>query len=237
MAQPPGITAQSATPRKLWQDRHMRPTIPQAFAALPDAITTAIFVTAWVAPSRLGPEWVRNLMLTMIIEFFVVHASGLSGGIASTDLSRLKRTALWALLGAAYMIFIVLFAYAFDSTWPIFAFGWLLLGRFAHLWSHPVENSADSQRMVMLWVESGITYIFGAILTSQIPLPALGLSPDFVASMHLTGGGARVERPQSVLAFGAIYFAVQAWLKYGMAKPAGTPAASGNRRAVSARRA
>ena len=93
----------------------------------------------------------------------------------------------------------------------------------------------DSQRMVMLWVESGITYIFGAILSAEIALPALGMSPPFVASMHLSGSGAWVEHPQSVLAFGALYFAVQTWLKYGMARPAGTAAAPRVRR-VDARR-
>jgi len=204
--------------RRLWHDRHMRLSMPQAFAAVPDAITSATFATAWVAPALLGAEWVRNLMLTMLIEFLVIHASGMSGGIAAADVSHPRRSAMWFLLGAVYMLFVMLFSYIFGSIWPIFAFGWLLLSRFAHLLSKRVESGADARRMVTLWVESGITYIFGAILTAVIPLPEFGLTPDAVAALHLPGSGVWVEHPQSVLAFGTLYFAVQVRLKYVAAK-------------------
>jgi hypothetical protein len=34
--------------------------------------------------------------------------------------------------------------------------------------------------------------------------------------MHLSGSGEWIQRPQTVLAFGFVYFAVQAWVKYGL---------------------
>ena len=71
----------------------------------------------------------------------------------------------------------------------------------------------------MLWAASGFTYIIGAVLTALLPLPRLGISPEFVASMHLSGSGVWVEQPYTVLAFGAIYFAVQARVKYAIARP------------------
>jgi hypothetical protein len=192
----------------------MRASLPRLFAAVPDTITSAIFLTAWIEPSIPGAETVRNLMLTMLIEFIVVHSGAFYAAIVSNSESRIRNTLLLLGLAAFYMMFIAAFAFAFDSTWPIFAFGWLLLSRFSHLWTHPVQGSRDTERMMMLWGVSCAAYVLGAGATVMLPLPALGMTPDFVASMHLPGSGEWIERPQTVLAFGFLYFAVQAYAKY-----------------------
>jgi len=203
---------------RLWHTGGMRPSLPRLFAAAPDAITAAIFLTAWIAPTLLGPETVKNLMLTMLIEFIVVHSSVFYAGISAVeDIARVKRMLMLLGLAAFYMMFVVAFAFAFDSTWPIFAFGWLLLSRFAHLWTHPVPGSRETERMMLTWGASCATYVLGALATVVLPLPALGVTPDFVTSMHLSGSGEWIERPQTVLAFGFLYFAVQARVKYALA--------------------
>src|SRR6185312_13989842 len=105
-----------------------RLSLPRLFAAAPDTITAGVYLTAWVAPSIGGPETIKNLMLTMLIEFIVVHSSGFYAGIAALDgIGVYKRLAMLAGLGMFYMMFILAFAYAFASTWPIVAFGWLFL--------------------------------------------------------------------------------------------------------------
>jgi hypothetical protein len=212
----------------------MRVTLPRLLAAAPDAITSAIFLTAWIAPSIPGPQAVKNLMLTMLIEFIVVHSSAFYAGIAaSSEVSRLKRTLMMLGLAAFYMMFVGAFAFAFDSTWPLFAFGWLLLSRFAHLWTHPVQGSRETERMMMMWAASCGAYVLGAIATVALPLPALGMTPGFVASMHLSGSGEWIERPQTVLAFGWLYFAVQALVKYGLGDAGDAPQAALTRRTSS----
>jgi len=206
----------------------MRVSVPRLFAATPDAITAAIFLTAWIAPMLPGPEAVKNLMLTMLIEFIVVHSSAFYAGIsAMEDIGRVKRMLMLLGLAMFYMMFVVAFAFAFDSTWPIFAFGWLLLSRFAHLWTHPAPGSRETERMMITWSASCATYVLGALATVMLPLPALGITPAFVASMHLSGSGEWIERPQTVLAFGFLYCAVQAWVKYALA--------GGDQRAASTR--
>jgi hypothetical protein len=195
----------------------MRPSLPRLFAAAPDTITAGIFLTAWIAPTLPGPEAVKNLMLTMLIEFIVVHSSAFYAGISATDsIGRVKRMLMLLGFAAFYMTFVVAFALAFDSTWPIFAFGWLLLSRFAHLWMHPAQGSRETERMMIMWAASCAAYVIGALVTVALPLPALGVTPDFIASMHLSGSGEWIERPQTVLAFGFLYFAVQAWVKYAL---------------------
>jgi len=198
----------------------MRISLPRLIAALPDAITAGVYLTAWVEPSIPGPATIKNLMLTMLIEFIVIHSSGFYAGIAAVDLGRAKRLALLSGLSAFYLLFIVVFAYAFDSTWPIFAFAWLFLCRFFHLWIRPAQSEQETLGSMGLWAASVATYVLGAIATVALPLPALGVTPDFVATLHLPGSGEWIERPYTVLAFGTLYFAVQAFAKYKVT-PAG----------------
>ena len=214
----------------------MRIAFNRLLGALPDAVTCATFVTAWVAPAWLGPEYVANLMLVMLIEFLVMHSGGFYAGLVASDLPRARRLGAFCGLTAFYALFIAGFALVFDSAWPLFAFGWLFVSRFTQLW-RPLGGVA-AQQLTMQWVASGMTYLVGAIATVSLPLPRLGMTPEFVASMHLSGGGAWVERPYTVLAFGALYFAVQGWIKYaalpaqaaGRTRPAGVARGTGSDR-------
>jgi hypothetical protein len=200
----------------------MRLSFNRLLAALPDATTAAVYLTAWVAPSIVGAEAVRNLMLTMLIEFVVMHSGAFYGGISSVaKIGRATRVLMLTGLTAFYMMFVFAFSLAFDSTWPIFAFLWLFLCRFFHVWMHPSQSSEETARTTGLWAASVATYIFGAFATVMLPLPALGITPEFIASMHLSGGGEWIERPYTVIAFGLIYFSVQGFAKY-LATPATT---------------
>jgi hypothetical protein len=195
----------------------MRNVLPRLLAGLPDAITAGVFLTAWVAPAIAGPERIRNLMLVMLIEFLVVHSSGFYGAIlAMDDASRLKRTFAMLGLAAVYMAFVFVFSFIFDSTWPIWAFAWLLGSRFVHLWFAPASDDTATLRMMTLWAISVATYVLGGIATAMLPLPELGITPQVIASLHLKGGGEWIDRPYTVLAFGAIYFAIQGWAKYAL---------------------
>jgi len=198
----------------------MRVTLPRLLAATPDAITAAIYFTAWIAPSVLGPQYVKNLMLVMLIEFIVMHSGAFYAGIASiADISRLRRLLMLTGLSLFYTAFILAFSAAFDSTWPIFAFAWLFASRFLHILLRPEQGPAETAQMMGLWVTSVAAYIFGALGTVMLPLPALGITPEFIASMQLTGSGEWIERPYTVLAFGALYFSIQALAKFALSSP------------------
>jgi len=196
----------------------MRSSLPRWFAALPDALTAALFLVAWIAPQIPGPERVNHLLDSMPIEFIVMHSSLIYAGIsASTQLSRERRLSLLAGMTIIYATFPLGFALADGSAWPLIAFGWLFISRFMQLWTHPLQTSEETARMGLLWIASALAYVFGAALTAKLPLPRLGMTPVFVASLHLTGSGEWIERPWTGLAFGALYFALLAWTKYGLA--------------------
>lgn len=188
--------------------------IARAFAALPDALTSAAFLCAWIAPGWIGYERVRNFMLLMLIEFVVMHSSAFTAAIFNTEnLSRFKRALFLTGLTAFYMIFVLAFSLAFGSTWPIWGFLWLFVSRFLHLFVSNGESRAQVQSMLGAWVVSALAYILGAILTALVPLPALGITPEVIRALHLSGSGLWIEQPWTVLAFGVLYFALLALAK------------------------
>ena len=210
--------------RALCDDWPMPTLFARILAALPDALTSALFVIAWVAPGFLGAARVKDLMLTMLIEFIVMHSSAFYAGIAGmTDASRAKRLALISGLSAFYLLFVVGFSLGFDSSWPIWAFGWLFVSRFAHVWTLGGGTDENIRRMMGSWVISALAYLGGAFATTLLPLPALGLTPDAVAALQIPRNmsGLWIDKPWTVIAFGAFYFAVLSWSKYrGWMQPA-----------------
>src|SRR6476646_7371176 len=62
-----------------WHTGSMPRFFSRLSASIPDAITAAFYFTAWVAPTLLGPQWVRSLLAAIVIEFLVMHASALYG--------------------------------------------------------------------------------------------------------------------------------------------------------------
>ena len=206
----------------LWHDAHMANALAKLFAALPDAITAATFLVAWVAPSVLGAEYIPWLMLVMLMEFLVVHSSGFYAFIVTADgMTRARRLLMLTGLSCLYLVFVFAFAFSFHSNWPIFAFAWLFGSRFIYLWTHPTQRSRESTRTFGLWVEGAVSYVALVVFTAVVPMPSLGMTPEVVASLHLTGSGVWIEQPQSVLAFGLFYFSAQSWAKYAIA--AATP--------------
>ena len=186
----------------------------RGFAALPDAVTSAVFLCTWIVPGWLGYPRVRDLMLLMPIEFVVMHSSGFTAAIfAMKDLSRFKRALSLTGLTAFYMIFILGFSLAFDSTWPIWGFVWLFVSRFLQLFTSDTQAPTKILRMFGAWVVSAIAYLGGVFATVLLPLPRLGITPEVVDGLHLSGSGLWIEKPWTVLAFGTLYFALLAGSK------------------------
>ena len=208
--------------------------LQRVLAALPDAISAAVFLIAWVAPARLGPEYVRNLTLVMAMEFIVIHSSVFYAVIAGAAAGRGKRIAWLAGLSCLYLVFVFGFSIQYASTWPIFAFGWLLASRFVHLWTSPASSEVEGVRMVRLWAVSVVAYLFGAFTAILVPLPPLGMTSAFVSSMlESTGAGWSSGETYTTLAFGVLYFSILSVAKFAL----GGPDAARHGRAPAARRA
>lgn len=183
--------------------------------ALPDTITSATFLCAWIAPGLIGYDRVRDLLLLMLIEFIVMHSGAFTSTIlCAENVSRAKRAASLAEFTAFYLLFVLGFSFAFGSTWPIWAFLWLFVSRFLLLFTSRAQTAAKVQRMFSGWIVSALAYLVGAFATILLPLPRFGINPQAIAAMHLPGSGLWVEKPWTVLAFGTFYFGVLAWAKF-----------------------
>jgi hypothetical protein len=189
--------------------------IQRIFLALPDVVTSAFMLTAWIAPTLFGPEWVRNLAMTVVIECFVVLLSVLYGvQKANPDSSRSNRLLPFIIFAVVFTLFIAFFSALFHTIWPLIAFGWLCISRFASLWSHPdLTNQED--RLLSVWLVSPVFYFLGIFLIVLfVRPPPLGLTPAFIASMDLSDIGEWMTKPYYELAFGFVYFGAVALFKF-----------------------
>jgi hypothetical protein len=191
--------------------------LQRLFAALPDSITVAVFLTAWVTPTRFGPDYVKDLTLVMAMEFIVIHSSIFYAVIAGVDVTRGKRIAWLAGLSSIYLVFVFGFAIGYKSSWPIFAFAWLFVSRFLHVWLNPVSSDVEAKRMVNMWAVSVVAYLFGAFTVNLVSVPNLGMTSAFESSMMESGGsGWSSGGPHTTLAFGVIYFSILVLAKFAM---------------------
>ena len=90
------------------QDQDYEGPLVRAFNALPDLITSATFLCAWIAPGLIGYARVRDLMLLMLIEFIVMHSGAFTAVVfGMQDVSRIKRALSLAGLTAFYLMFVL----------------------------------------------------------------------------------------------------------------------------------
>jgi hypothetical protein len=181
---------------------------------LPDALTCAFFVVVWADPLVFGPLSVRTAMLTMLLEFYLVHATGFFTVFANDRRgSKWKRIGAMAGLSLFYVLMIGAFALSFDEWWPLLAFGWLLAGKVAFVWtSRPDPGDPDGSeatgRGMAAWAGSVVLFLGGVVYTSIAELPRWGmtaaLQPRF--GLDMASEGLWESQPHRVVAFGALYF-------------------------------
>lgn len=176
-------------------------------AALPDFGFAAVFVITWVEPTALAERMVAYLLLVMLIEFLVVHASGFMGMTLLGDTTRTTKIRALAGLGVFYLLFAAAFGWGFGAWWPVAAIAGMTLNRMLSALFDPAPTQAQQQAAMSGWVVGVLAYVLGAFLTTLAPMPAFGLTPDAIRALDLPGGGLWVEEPYRVLAFGAFYFA------------------------------
>ena len=112
--------------------------------------------------------------------------------------------------GSFYLLMAGALGWATHSATPVWTIVWLLGGRIFEV-AVVGDSAAAGDTRIGSWLRHLFLYIFLAVLTSMVPLPALGLTPEIVAGFHLPGSGTWVEKPQTALAFGFLYFGLGAY--------------------------
>lgn len=182
------------------------------WAALPDLCTALAFVLVWASPLRFGLFSVKTAMLTMLLEFFLIHATGFFTAFVNTpNTSRLRRIGGLLGLSSFYLLMIGAFSWSFGAWWPLLGFLWLLAGKILWVRAHPVVDADDTMFWQMgAWAGSVVAYLFACFATLIPDVPRWGMTEALQPRFGLTGGGVWIDEPHRVVAFGVLYFAVLA---------------------------
>lgn len=189
-------------------------TAASAWAAVPDALTAGLFLAVWLDPFVFGPLSVKTAMLTMLVEFFLIHATGFFTVLIHQP-AMMPRLQRWAVIGGLcgfYVLMIGGFAWSFGEWWPLLAFAWLVVGKF--LWMR-LDGPAGDDRMMFLmaaWAASVAAYLLACVATVVPDVPTLGMPLSLQPSFGLgeESGGLWIDEPHRVVAMGVLYFALLA---------------------------
>lgn len=175
-------------------------------AALPDFALAGAFLVTWIEPTALGDEVVRYFLLTMLLEFIIVHSSAFMGNVVLSrdNPSRRVRGLFW--LGLFYTLFFGGFALGFGTWWPVWAFWGLTFNRMLSILIGDAPEGRERQYVRAGWALSVLYYLGGVFATVLLPVPELGMTSGVRSALDLPGGGLWVDEPQRVLAFGVVYF-------------------------------
>jgi hypothetical protein len=176
--------------------------------ATPDFLVAASCLLTWLQPTRLGQRMVAHLVLVMLLEFIVVHSAGFIGVVIVGNGSRLQKVLVLLGLGLLYSLFTGGFSLAEHTWWPFTTFWILVANRILSVLVSPAEDLRDFPVVMVMWATGAALYLFGAALTSALPVPSLGVTPAVVALQGFRSSGLWVEEPWRPLAFGVFYFAL-----------------------------
>ncbi len=176
-------------------------------SALPDFALATACLLAWIAPEAFSFPVVPWILLTMLVEFIVVHSAPFMGLQLVSDIPSARKVRNVVVIGGFYSLFLLGFSLAFHTWWPFVSFWTLTLNRLTVLLFRQAPAGRERATLQASWAAGALCYLGGAFLTTLAPLPRLGLSPAFVASLQLSGGGLWIDEPWRVVAFGALYFA------------------------------
>jgi len=178
--------------------------------ALPDFGMGLTFILAWIAPGMFGKGMVSNLLLVMMMEFVILHSSAFMGVVLLSGMKRRKKSISLIGIGLLYSSFVVAFSYVFGSWWPVAAFWGMILNRLLGVLMKKPEPVNERIVLAKSWVVGMICYLGFVMVTSIVPLPAFGVTSDMITGVIGNAGGSWVEEPQTVLAFGFLYFCTTA---------------------------
>lgn len=180
--------------------------------AAPELISAAMLFALWAEPLRFGVDWFRSGVLTLLMEFFVIHAGGFMAVLMmDPESSRRKRLLQVGGLGAGYLLFMSAFAWGFDAWWMLAAFAWLCFGKLQAIWTGRPPTERDRWVAISSWAFSVAAYLLSVFATVAADVPELGATAAVrdAAGFNAKGGIWEAE-PHRAIAGAVLYFAIMA---------------------------
>jgi hypothetical protein len=182
-------------------------------SALPDLLFGLACLVTWIAPNAIAPGMVRWIVLTMLLEFIVIHSAAFMGTAILAPGRAWPRALGVAGLGAFYSLFVLGAALAFHTWWPLASFWVLTLNRMSTVLLRQAPSGEEGAYLRGSWAAGTATYLLGAMFTVFAPIPRLGITPGVVATLHLPSSGLWIAQPWRPVAFGFLYFTLVGWFE------------------------
>jgi hypothetical protein len=184
--------------------------------AIPDLLTALGLLLIWERPDITGAAWVASGVVTLVLEFFVVHGSGFFAVIMFGDGSRINRSLYLLGLAALYLLLVCAFAWGLHAWWMVGAFCWLVFGKIQAVWTGPLTPARREQEQraaIIAWAASVPCFLAAVFASAFIEWPPFGVTPQVVAAAGFTGGGLWEAQPYTALAGGVLYFSAMAFVR------------------------
>lgn len=172
-----------------------------------DLTLAALFLLTWLTPGASLALPLSAALLTMLLEFIVVHSTGFMGAATLGQGSRAARVKVILGFGALYTLFVGGFALSFGTWWPLIAFWGLTLNRSLGVLFDRARSEEQALRMRKGWAAITMSYLFAVMFTTLVPMPELGIDAAARAAADLPSSGLWVREPQRVVAAGVLHFA------------------------------
>lgn len=191
---------------------------PNYISAAPDLAMGLTFFVTWIDPTALGDNMINYLILVMLMEFITIHSSAFFGATMISTLPKTKKSLALLGLGLFYTMFVAAFSLSSGEWWPIVVFWGMIFNR---LMSVVLGKSLDGRQqvsMMSMWVVGTVCYLGGVFVTVLAPVPELGVTYEYVQSLHLTEQGLWFDEPHRLVAFGFLYFTLIGFIEIKLEK-------------------
>lgn len=175
-----------------------------AWAAGGELSLAITFFVTWLSPYAFGHFAVKNFMFLMLMEFLVVHSTGFMAAIGTRSESLRWRLGMYLLLMCFYALFAAAFSASSGGWWPLVAFLLSIAPKFPNTVLRPPDDDTQFNLMGQ-WAAMVALYLFATFATLMYDIPAMGVTPEVIASQGMDIGGVWPEEPYRVMAMGAIY--------------------------------
>ena len=194
--QPADLPALEASPR--WR---------MLLGGLPDLATATVCLLCWWQPRLLGADWIKPMLLTVLVEFLVIHSGVFMAVFGNAPRTRRLRTLAHLGLAAFYGLFVWLIARDYDAPWLYPLFGWLWFSKLLVCWSAQPLHHPSLREQLIDWPMAAGSYLLSLVLgTLLFEAQRGGIDYRLIREAGLTGKPMFEQSPWALLASGAIYF-------------------------------
>ena len=179
----------------------------------------ALFLSCWIWPNWLSDGQVQYLSLMTLLEIIMVMLMFMLIPMIIIDLDRKMQNFIIGFMILFYGSFVVIMALGVGEILAIFFFAYTVFNKYLAI--HRLRQSTSLPWALGIdWVGSVVILFVSAIIAFGVPMPELGLTQEGAVYFDKVGEekynmeiqfGAYEKEPQQAMAFGFVFYSLQAF--------------------------